>query len=45
MISSFIISVIQKVCSKEVICLQGEFQLNYIMKVGSPLLENTLHIL
>jgi hypothetical protein len=37
MISSFIISVKQKVCSKEFTCLQGEFQLNYIMKVGSRL--------
>jgi hypothetical protein len=44
MISSFIISVRQKVRSKEVTCLQGEFQLNYIMKVVSRLLENTLHL-
>jgi hypothetical protein len=37
MISSFIISVRQKVRFKEFTCLQGEFQLNYIMKVGSRL--------
>ena len=44
MISSFIISVRQKVLSKEATCLQGEFHINYIIKVGSRLLENTLHL-
>jgi len=36
-ISCFIILVRQKVRSKEFTCLQGEFQLNYFMKVGSRL--------